>query len=151
MLPFISLNNVDSDDNGNGGDNNVRGSVTSLGSRNQGAKSSDPRRQSTSSLRKSTIGPNNSMSKQQQCELAVDVGKALKRVDRSLFSEWTAWCVPHCLSFRVAVVLWDSFEPKACDVHSAAYSQVCDVFVVVFVVDVAVAIIAVLLLLLLLL
>jgi hypothetical protein len=76
----------------------------------------------------SLAGKKSKMSKADQIEHVIDVGKALKRVDRTLFAEWSSWCVPKCLSFRVASVLWDFFEPKACDVHSSTYSQVSTVF-----------------------
>lgn len=59
---------------------------------------------------------------------AIEVGKALKRVDRTLFKEWAGWCEA-VFKTNVASVLWDFFPPMACDVHSAAYSQVRDSFI----------------------
>ncbi|RYH06483.1 hypothetical protein EON65_42810 [archaeon] len=57
----------------------------------------------------------------------VDVGKALKSVDRTLFFDWAKWC-ESVLSINTCQVLWDYFDPRACDVHSAAFSQVRDTF-----------------------
>jgi len=45
------------------------------------------------------------------------------QVDRSLLRDWTSWASKAINSYTAAV-LWDSFYPKACDVHSNAYSQV---------------------------
>jgi hypothetical protein len=80
--------------------------------------------------------------------LAIEVGRALKKVDRTLFKDWAKWCeriegpkpqkgeadwtgdgdrgkaVPSLFTFNVVTALWDVFEPVACDVHSANYSQV---------------------------
>jgi hypothetical protein len=53
----------------------------------------------------------------------LDVGRALKRVDRTTFLDWARWC-EGVFSVNVAMVLWDSFAPVACDVHCASYSQV---------------------------
>lgn len=53
----------------------------------------------------------------------IDIGKALKRVDRTLFSEWASWC-SQVFSNKVATAMWDFFPPMACDVHCASYSQV---------------------------
>ena len=61
---------------------------------------------------------------QQHC---IAVGRALKRVDRSLFLEWARWC-DAVFSINTATVVWDALPPKACDVHSPAYSQVRDTF-----------------------
>lgn len=69
----------------------------------------------------------------------IEIGKLLKRVDRTLFAEWFKWAnadpaaeraaktsteVQKGISFNFATTLWDYFEPKACDVHSAISSQV---------------------------
>ena len=56
-------------------------------------------------------------------ETCLSVGKALKRVDRTLFKEWATWC-DGVLSTNSAAILWDFFPPMACDIHAAAYSQV---------------------------
>jgi len=40
-----------------------------------------------------------------------------------LLRDWTSWASKAINSYTAAV-LWDSFYPKACDVHSNAYSQV---------------------------
>lgn len=53
----------------------------------------------------------------------IEVGAALKAVDRGLFNDWYKWC-GKTVSHASAVAMWDFFEPKACDVHSAASSQV---------------------------
>eukprot|EP01039_Chlorochromonas_danica_P007761 gene7761-8572_t len=57
----------------------------------------------------------------------VDVGKALKSVDRTLFTDWSKWA-DQVLSANVCMVLWDFFEPRSCDVHSSTFSQVRDTF-----------------------
>lgn len=56
-----------------------------------------------------------------------EIGRNLKRVDRTLFNEWATWCHAVVPS-NTAGVLWDFFAPRACDVHSSAYSQVRDSF-----------------------
>ena len=53
----------------------------------------------------------------------LDIGRALKKVDRTLLSSWTKWCesiIPH----GVAHVLWDFFYPTACDLHGMVGSEV---------------------------
>eukprot|EP01033_Poteriospumella_lacustris_P002248 gene2248-1646_t len=57
----------------------------------------------------------------------VEVGKNLKRIDRTLFKDWAQWCGT-VVPVNIASVLWDFFAPRACDVHSAAYSQIRDGF-----------------------
>lgn len=52
------------------------------------------------------------------------IGKSLKMVDRTLLADWAKWA-GNIMSFNTASILWDSFPPTACDVHSAQYSQVC--------------------------
>ena len=78
------------------------------------------------------------------------MGQALKKVDRTLLKEYAKWCAKLTApkpqpgdpgftgneakqpspaffpSFNIVQALWDAFEPAACDVHSAAYSQVTD-------------------------
>lgn len=54
----------------------------------------------------------------------LDVGRALKKIDRSLVSNYAHW-VKEVFSFQTVTVLWDFFEPRACDIHSSAYSAVC--------------------------
>lgn len=83
----------------------------------------------------------------------LEIGKLLKSVDRTLFAEWYQWANSHPLlgessnkissslsitptpssstnsstkgiSFNFATILWDFFEPRACDVHSTITSQV---------------------------
>lgn len=56
-------------------------------------------------------------------ECALAVGRALKRVDRTLLAEWVEW-LEGMFTFNQANILWDSFDPIACDIHSSAYSQV---------------------------
>ncbi len=68
----------------------------------------------------------------------IEIGELLKAIDRNLFNEWYQWANSHPtlngpsnkisqkgLSFNFANILWDYFEPRACDVHSAISSQVC--------------------------
>jgi Ca2+-binding EF-hand superfamily protein len=57
----------------------------------------------------------------------VEVGKNLKRVDRTLFNDWATWC-GSVIPVNIANVLWDFFSPRACDVHSSQYSQIRDSF-----------------------
>lgn len=54
---------------------------------------------------------------------SIDIGKALKKVDRTLYAEWAKWA-DKVFSANITMVMWDSFPPTACDVHSSAYSQV---------------------------
>ncbi len=60
-------------------------------------------------------------------DFCVEVGKNLKKVDRTLLQEWSQWCST-VFTFNTCTVLWDSFEPVACDVHCASYSQIRDTF-----------------------
>ena len=48
--------------------------------------------------------------------LCLEVGRALKKVDRGLFQEWFDWC-GSVLGFNSAIAIWDFFQPMACDVH----------------------------------
>jgi Ca2+-binding EF-hand superfamily protein len=57
----------------------------------------------------------------------VEVGKNLKRIDRTLFNDWATWC-SSVIPVNIANVLWDFFSPRACDVHSSQYSQIRDSF-----------------------
>lgn len=87
----------------------------------------------------------------------IEVGSLLKKVDRTLFTEWYHWCngkmeekdtkmklsanvtaaaagtvaataPKKAVSYQFASAMWDYFEPQACDVHSAVSSQVRDTF-----------------------
>lgn len=60
-------------------------------------------------------------------EHIVDVGRALKKIDRTLLPDWSRWC-EKVVPFNLASVFWDSFEPMACDMHSAVTSSVKDAF-----------------------
>ncbi len=53
----------------------------------------------------------------------LDVGKALKKVDRTLFTAWSKWC-ESVISPGAASVLWDAFYPTACDLHGMVGSDV---------------------------
>lgn len=53
----------------------------------------------------------------------VEVGKALKKVDRTLFNEWNKWA-DAVLTPTVAAVMWDFFYPKTCDLHGMVGSEV---------------------------
>jgi hypothetical protein len=78
-------------------------------------------RSSTSvSLMSTAKAPLRNSSEARHC---IEVGKALKRVDRTLFKDWAVWC-ESVFRVNVANILWDFFPPMACDVHSAAFSQV---------------------------
>jgi hypothetical protein len=57
--------------------------------------------------------------------LCIRLGRAMKKVDRTLLQEWATWA-DAVFTSSVAVALWDFFPPKACDIHSAVYSQVAD-------------------------
>jgi hypothetical protein len=56
-------------------------------------------------------------------EEILNVGMALKKVDRTLFTEWSRWCEP-ALNLGVAATLWDFFYPSACDLHNMVSSEV---------------------------
>jgi Ca2+-binding EF-hand superfamily protein len=87
----------------------------------------------------------------------IEIGELLKKVDRTLFTEWYHWCnsksnekdvktklssnvtasavattsstVPKkAISYQFASAMWDYFEPQSCDVHSSVSSQVRDTF-----------------------
>jgi hypothetical protein len=53
----------------------------------------------------------------------IDIGKALKGVDRSLLHDWARWS-KNLISFQEAITLWDFFPPRSCDVHSVSFSHV---------------------------
>ncbi|ETV94637.1 hypothetical protein H310_11631 [Aphanomyces invadans] len=55
-----------------------------------------------------------------------DVGQALKGVDRSLLTAWMSWSDGFMSQGRCRV-LWESFPPIACDVHSTS-SAIRDIF-----------------------
>jgi hypothetical protein len=57
----------------------------------------------------------------------IAVGKALKKVDRSLLPDWTKWCAGVIPAFQ-CTVLWDHFYPMACDIHGVLGSQVRETF-----------------------
>lgn len=65
--------------------------------------------------------------KSPEVDICIEVGKALKRVDRGLLSDWLRWC-SNVIPSYIATALWDSFYPKACDVHSVLGSQVRESF-----------------------
>ena len=67
-----------------------------------------------------TLNPMQNPSLSRHC---IDVGKAMKKVDRTTFLDWAKWC-EGVFSINVAGTLWDFFPPVACDVHCASYSQV---------------------------
>jgi hypothetical protein len=68
----------------------------------------------------------------------LEIGQLLKSVDRTLLNEWYQWANGHPsladsninknttkgIAFNFATILWDYFEPRACDVHSTISSQV---------------------------
>ena len=60
-------------------------------------------------------------------DICIEVGKALKRVDRGLLSEWLRWSSNVIPAYN-ATALWDSFYPTACDVHGVLGSQVRETF-----------------------
>jgi len=57
----------------------------------------------------------------------IEVGRALKKIDRTLVQEWAKWA-EDVMGFNTASILWDAFEPIACDVHSAAHSVLKETF-----------------------
>lgn len=57
----------------------------------------------------------------------LEVGKNLKRIDRTLFNDWANWC-GNVVPVNIANILWDFFSPRSCDVHSSQYSQIRDSF-----------------------
>jgi TPR repeat protein len=72
----------------------------------------------------------------------LEVGQLLKSIDRTLLGEWYQWAngdpsladsainknSAKGIAFNFATILWDSFEPRACDVHSTISSQVSPSF-----------------------
>jgi hypothetical protein len=50
------------------------------------------------------------------------VGECLKKIDRSLVSEWTEWSSSF-ISGTVAAALWDFFSPRSCDIHNMYFSM----------------------------
>ncbi|GMI03649.1 hypothetical protein TrVE_jg3561 [Triparma verrucosa] len=60
-------------------------------------------------------------------EAWIEVGKALKKIDRNLYAEWVKWTDGFRSGYHCQV-LWDYFPPKCCDIHSAAYSGMRDTF-----------------------
>ena len=62
----------------------------------------------------------------QKLQYCFNIGKALKKVDRSLYQDWYNWCTSNNvgISIQVATAVWDYFEPQACDIHSSSFSQV---------------------------
>ena len=57
----------------------------------------------------------------------IEVGKALKAIDRNLFNSWKDWSDGFQSNYKCGV-LWNYFEPRCCDVHSASYSGIRDTF-----------------------
>ena len=53
----------------------------------------------------------------------IKVGKALKKVDRTLFNEWRRWA-DNVISPHVATVMWDFFYPRTCDLHGMVGTEV---------------------------
>ena len=53
-----------------------------------------------------------------------DIGRLLKIVDRALLDEWVEWSRGFGVSYYICNVLWDSFEPIGCDVHTSYFSLV---------------------------
>jgi hypothetical protein len=53
----------------------------------------------------------------------VEIGKNLKKIDRTLFLDWSKWA-DQVIPNNIANIFWDFFPPIACDVHSSAFSQV---------------------------
>jgi hypothetical protein len=90
------------------------------------------------SMDTSAVAPNCTLSRE-QLDNCIEIGQLLKRVDRTLFTEWFTWAnsdpaalarvknamdAQKGISFNFATALWDFFEPKACDMHSSISSQV---------------------------
>lgn len=69
----------------------------------------------------------NSMHSTDALAMAMDVGRSLKKVDRTLLPDWARWC-DKIIPFNTAAIFWDAFEPIACDVHSPVTSAVKDAF-----------------------
>ena len=61
------------------------------------------------------------------CIFFIILGRHLKRIDRTLISEWSQWC-DNVFTSSITLILWDFFSPQSCDVHCASYSQVRDSF-----------------------
>jgi hypothetical protein len=69
------------------------------------------------------LGQAKHYNKSEAFEEILNVGMALKKVDRTLFTEWSRWCEP-VLNPGVAAILWDFFYPSACDLHNMVSSEV---------------------------
>jgi Ca2+-binding EF-hand superfamily protein len=84
--------------------------------------------QSLRSLQQQNLpATNSSKFRRADYEHVIRIGEALKKVDRTLFHDWSKWC-DAIIKPNIALILWDSFAPIACDVHSLAYSQIRDTF-----------------------
>jgi hypothetical protein len=57
----------------------------------------------------------------------IEVGQALKAIDRNLYNDWYKWSSDFMSGYKCQV-LWDFFSPRCCDIHSAAYSGMRDTF-----------------------
>ncbi len=73
------------------------------------------------------IDPPQSFEPDEATQVFLDVGKALKSIDRNLYFQWVEWAGGFVSNYKCQV-LWDYFPPKCCDIHSAAYSGMRDTF-----------------------
>ena len=124
-----------SNNNNNNNNNNTNVRKSSSGSlrnsKDNSVAESGKHRHSSSNRDESLNGPNNKDSGNSELSIPdlILIGKALKKVDRSLLSEWSAVCSHSNMNFNICTILWDSFTPVSCDVHNTAYSQVRDSFI----------------------
>ncbi len=74
-------------------------------------------------LRSSSTYDNSSANGPAAIKLAIEVGRALKKVDRTLLQEWAKWCEP-IIPANSASVMWDFFYPSCCDLHGMFGTEV---------------------------
>jgi hypothetical protein len=73
--------------------------------------------------------PVNPMQNPKLSRHCLEVGRAMKQVDRTTFLDWAKWC-EGVFNINTCQTLWDFFPPLACDVHCASYSQVSNHFTI---------------------
>lgn len=54
----------------------------------------------------------------------IKIGQALKKIDRTLFNNWSKWA-DGMVTPAVAAVMWDFFYPRTCDLHGMVGTEVC--------------------------
>ena len=122
-LSFLKIGGGKTEKGASGGGSSRRSTAGSV----SGSQTGSARGSARGSVRGSRDGsPTRAQSNASVTDL-IAVGRALKKVDRSVLGDWAASCEGK-IGFNQCAVLWDYFEPVACDVHNTAYSQVRDSF-----------------------